>query len=900
MRNEVLNSDHIQFIIKDLHRRGLLLDDLKDEIIDHVCSAVEARMLNGERFIEAYDQVIRSFGDSQGLQQTQKETTSTLMFKSYLLIAFRNHLKQRFYTIINVGGLAIGVGSCLIISLFVINELSYDKSFPNADRLYRVDTEIKFGPNHFVIASTSAPFAPALANDYPEIEKWTRLTRTGSRFLQSADGSETVKVNDVFWADSTFFEVLQVPMTEGDRLTAFSDPSSIAISRSIAHKYFPGQSALGQPVRFSNRADEYKVTAVFEDFPLNSHVHPQMLLSMLGNDDSRSASMVGGGDFTTYVLLRPGVSKQAVESKFVDFVDRHVAPQIAGVVGGDFTIQKFREAGEKWEYTMMPITDIHLHSDKLGELEANSSMSYVVLLASIGLLILGIACVNFINLSTARSAGRAKEVGVRKVMGSLRSHLIRQFLIESTVLTFVAFAVSIVAAWLLIPYFNELALQRLSIPFDSPMFYLAFIGAALLIGLVAGVYPSFFLSAFKAVKVLKGQTSRGSGTSMVRSSLVVFQFVISIFLIIGTIVIQRQIDFIQERKLGFQKDQVLVIRDAFNLNGHTKEYKDEMLKNSFVQSATVSGFLPVSNAYRGRDTYWPEGADKDDMSRMVSLMSWSIDDDYIGTLGMKVLTGRDFDHRRSSDSSAVIVNEAAVRKLGFGNNVLGKKIIQIVGQKEDGLPDPNQTKEWTIIGVVEDFHYESMKESIDPLALFMKPNNGSVALRFDAAHSDDVIASAERVWKSLAPDRPFVYTFLDDDFTKMYTYEQRLGRIFVTFSILAIIIACLGLFGLTAFTAEQRTKEIGIRKTLGASVPSIVILLSREFGLLVIIAYAIAAPLAWYATGRWLEEYTYRTEVGIFVYAIAGVSALVIAWITMSYQSIRAAMANPVKSLRSE
>ena len=895
-----MNKDQIDFIIKDLHERGLLLDNLKDEIIDHVCSAVEVRMTEGQRFIEAYEEVIKSFGNTAGLEQMQKETASTLMLKSYLLIAFRNHLKQRFYTIINIGGLAVGVASCLIISLFVINELSYDRSFPNAERLYRVDTEIKFGPNHFVIATTSPGFAPALAGDYPEIESWTRLTRTGSRFLQAPDGSETVKVNDVYWADSTLFKVLQVPIIEGDPTTAFNEINSIAISQTIAQTYFPGQSALGRSIRFSNQKSEHKVTVVYKDFPRNSHIHPQMILSMLGNEDGRSVSLVGGGDFTTYVLLRPGVSTQSVESKFVDFVDRHVAPQIGEVVGGDFTIEKFRAAGEKWVYTLMPLTDIHLRSDKLGEFEANGSMSYVVLLSSIGLLILGIACVNFVNLSTARSSGRAKEVGVRKVMGSMRSHLVRQFLVESTLLTFVAFALSLVVASLLIPYFNELALQRLSIPFSNPMFYLGFLGAALLIGLIAGVYPSVFLSAFKPVKVLKGQTALGSRKSVVRSSLVVFQFIISIFLIIGTIVIQRQIDFIQERKLGFQKDQVLVIRDAFNLNGHSKEYKNEMLKNSFVQSGTISGYLPVSGTYRSRDTVWPEGADQSDMSRMVSLMIWKVDNDYIHTLGMKVVEGRDFDPQLTSDSSSVIVNQAAIRKLGFGKDALGKTIITIVGTKDNGVPDPSQTKAWTIIGVVEDFHYESMKESIDPLALFMQPNNGSMAFRFDAAHTEDVIDAAEKIWTSIAPDKPFLYSFLDDDFAKMYSYEQRLGKIFATFSILAIIIACLGLFGLTAFTAEQRTKEIGIRKTLGASVPSIVILLSREFGLLVLIAYVIAAPLAWYATDQWLEGYTYKTEIGVFVYLIAGVSALFIAWLTMSYQSIRAAVANPVKSLRSE
>jgi putative ABC transport system permease protein len=895
-----LNEEHIDFVVKDLHRRGILLDDLEDEIIDHVCSAVEGKMNDGQRFIEAYNDVIQSFGNNPGLQQTQKETASTLMFKSYFLVALRNHLKQRFYTVINIGGLAIGVASVLIISLFVVSELSYDKHFPNADRVYRVNGEIKFGPNHFNLASTSPGLQPLIAHDYPEVESSVRLQREGDRFLRQPDGSETIKVDNVFWADSTLFSVLQIPLVEGSAGDALKEASSIAISKSLADKYFGGKPALGQSIMFSGINTEYRVRAVFEDLPPNSHLHPQLVMAMEGNPEGFSSSLVSGGDYITYVLLRPGVTKESLEAKFDLLVDRYVAPQIQKVVGGDFTIENFRASGQVWDYTLIGIGDIHLHSDRLGEIEANGSMTYVILLSSIGALILGIACVNFVNLSTARSAGRAREIGVRKAMGSLRSHLIRQFLVESTLLTFVAFALSLGLAWLLIPYFNELAQQSLQIPFSNPVFYILFIVGAFVIGIASGLYPSFFLSAFKPIKVLRGQTSRGSGTSVVRSSLVVFQFMISIFLIIGTIVIQRQLNFIQERKLGFHKDQVLVIREAYNLGSHVKEYKDEMLKNSFVQSGTVSGFLPVSGTYRSNNTYWPEGADQNDMTRMVSLNQWSVDDEYIKTLGMKVIQGREFNPLQTSDSDACIINQAAVRVLGFGNNPVGKTITTIVGSKDDGLPDPNAKHSWTVIGVVEDFHFESMKSSIEPMALFLRPSTGHMAFRFDAAHTNDVLRTAEQAWKQMSPDRPFIYSFLDDDFAKMYSNEQRLGKIFMTFSILAIIIACLGLFGLTAFTAEQRTKEIGIRKVLGASVPGIVVLLSKEFGLLVLIAYVIAVPAAWYTTNWWLEGYTYKTEIGVFVYVLAGVSAFVVAWVTMSYQSIRAALANPVKSLRSE
>lgn len=894
----LLNNEHIDFIIKDLHSRGLLLDGLKDEITDHVCSAVEEKMRRGIRFIDAYNEVIKAFGDSPGIQQTQKETATTLMFKSYFMVALRNHLKQRFYTIINIGGLALGVACCLLISLFLIKEFSYDKSFENSSRIYRVHTEIKFGPNHFNLASTSAGVAPLMARDYPEIEAYTRMDRRGPQFISSAAKPEGFKENAVYWADSTFFNIFSITVLEGNPGNALKDINSIAISKTIAEKYFPGSSAIGQVLTLAGQGD-HKVTAVFQDFPANTHMHPDFLQSMVGNNGAKSESLVGGGDFMTYFLLRDDADPAALQSKFVSFVDQYVAPQIGNVIGADFTIKSFRKSGQIWDYTLMPLTDIHLHSARMAEFEANGSVAYVTLLSAIGLLILGIACVNFVNLSTARSSTRAKEVGVRKVMGSMHSHLIRQFLVESTVLTVAAFTLSVFIAWLAIPYFNELALQDLTMPFDSPLFYLVLTGAALLIGIVAGLYPSFFLSAFKPVKVLKGNVMPTSRSGFVRSSLVVFQFVISIFLIIGTIVIQRQLDYIQEKSLGFEKNQVLVVRDAFQLQTHLKEFKDEMLSSSFVKNATVSNFLPVSGGDRGRDTFWKEGSAQD-LNEMVSILNFYVDDQYIETLGMKVIQGRDFNSLQASDSAAIIINEAAVRSLGYGNDALGKKLIQITGNKADGTPDPSKTMTWTVIGVVQDFHFESMKDVIEPLALFLRPSTGSISIRFDAAHTEDVVDLAEKAWKKMASRGEFVYSFLDEDFDKMYAYERRLGKIFATFSGLAIIIACLGLFGLTAFTAEQRTKEIGIRKVLGASVPGIVMLLSKEFGLLVVVAYLIAAPAAWYSTNWWLEGYSYKTEIGILAYLLAGISAFGIAWLTMSYQSIRAALANPVKSLRSE
>jgi putative ABC transport system permease protein len=564
-------------------------------------------------------------------------------------------------------------------------------------------------------------------------------------------------------------------------------------------------------------------------------------------------------------------------------------------------MEKFRAAGNKWELTLMPLSEIHLHSDQRAELESNGSITYVYLFIAVALFILAIACINFMNLSTARSSNRAKEVGVRKVMGSLRSHLIRQFLTESILTTFFAFIIAIGLAYAVLPLFNELSSKQLVLPFSEPRFYSILFLGAIVVGVMAGLYPSFFLSAFRPINVLKGNVSLGMKSGFIRSGLVVFQFVISIFLIIGAITVNRQLNYIQNKKLGFEKNQVIVVQDAYALRPKVQSFKDEALKISSIESGTISGYIPVEGADASRSDrgFWREG-NQPTSENLVSLQNWNVDFDYIKTFGMKLKMGRGFSNEFPSDSSAVVLNEAAVRQFGLGNEPIGKKISAFDGDRPDGSPDPNSIRAWTVIGVMEDFHFSSLKESITSLGLMLGKSDGSVSFRFSANQSQETIKALEKVWKELAPGQPFLYTFLDEDFARMYTSEQKLGEIFALFAGLAIIIACLGLFALTSFTAEQRTKEIGIRKVLGASVGSIVVLLSREFGKLIIIAFILAAPLAWYAVDWWLKNYTYKVEIGFMVYAIAGVLSFVIAWITMGYQSIKAATSDPVKSLRSE
>jgi putative ABC transport system permease protein len=469
-------------------------------------------------------------------------------------------------------------------------------------------------------------------------------------------------------------------------------------------------------------------------------------------------------------------------------------------------------------------------------------------------------------------------------------------LLESVILSIIAIILAIGIAWLAIPSFNELARKELSLPFADGRFWMLGLAAAMVVGTLAGLYPSFFLSGFKPVNILKGNLALGGRSGFIRGTLVVFQFWVSIVLVVGTIAVNKQLDFIQTRKVGFDKDQVIVVHDAYAVGPQLQSFKDEVLKDNRIISGTLSGFLPVDGTSRSDNTHWPDGQEPTDQN-MVALQCWDVDHDYVKTMGMNIIAGRDFSLDFPSDSGAVILNQAAVKLFGFEGDPIGQRIATF----GDGYPeDRTSLRRIPVIGVVEDFHYESMRNSIGALALFLERDGGRISFRFSGSDVKDVVTLVESKWKHFAPGMPFAYSFLDDDFGRMYSAEQRLGKVFGIFAGLAIIIACLGLFALTAFTAEQRTKEIGIRKVLGASVSGIVLLLSNQFGKLILLAFVLAVPVAWYAIRWWLQDFTYKTEIGVLVYLGAGVTAFLIAWLTMSFQSIRAATSNPVKSLRSE
>ncbi len=896
-----LTSEHISYITKDLHYRGIVYEGLQDELLDHICSAVEKEMDGGAKFIEAYHEVLKTFGSTSGLRTAQRQIlivenqTTKIMIRNYLTIAMRNLRKHTFYSFINIFGLSVGVAVCMIIVFFVIHELSYDRHHEHADRIYRIKSEIIFGGNHYNMTYAPAPMAGTLPLEFPEVEAAVHFRERGSYLVKRE--TENIKEKNVIWAGKDFFKIFTVPMLEGSAEKALEEPNTMAISKRTAEKFFPGESAVGQTLMLDNRWN-FKITGVYEDMPANSHFHFDLILSIEGLSEAKTTTWLSN-NFQTYLLLRKDANPKLVEEKLMALVMDRVAPQITQILGGDFTMEKFLESGNKIEYSLQPLTDIHLKSDLTGEFEPNFNITYIYLFTAIALFILIIACINFMNLSTARSTNRAKEVGVRKVMGSFRSHLIRQFLTESILLSFLSFIIAIGIAFLLLPVFNDLAGRQLSIPFQSGELYLVLTGGAIVTGLLAGLYPSFFLSAFKPVNVLKGNISLGMKSGLIRSSLVVFQFAISIILIISTLAVFNQLNFIQTKKIGFNKDQVIMVDDSHALGKNLLTYKNEILNNSMIVSGTLSGFLPISGTWRNDNPWWAEGKNPSQHENMVSIQNWSVDFDYIKTLGMSIKEGRDFSVDFPSDSTAVILNETAVGLFGFDGSPIGKNILTFEGD-ESGV-NPDETESLTVIGVVENFHFESLRENIGAVMLFLsKQPRGYISFRFQSQDTKSVIELLESKWKEMAPDQPFTYSFLDERFGNMYAAETRLGKIFAIFAGFAIIIACLGLFALTAFTAEQRTKEIGIRKVLGASVSSVVVLLSKEFSKLVLISFVLASPIAWWVVNKWLEDYQYKVELNWTVFASAGLAAFLIAGLTMSYQSIRAAMSNPINSLRSE
>ena len=814
------------------------------------------------------------------------------MFKNYLKIAFRNLWKNKGFSAINIVGLAIGLATCLLMLFYVTDELSYDKYNEKADRIYRVDGDIKFGGNHFVLAVAPDPMGAALKKDFPQVEQYVRFRGYGGLLVKKEN--QNINESKVIYADSTLFDVFTLPMIYGDPKTALTEPNSVVITESTAKKYFP-QGAMHNSTNVVgknlviNDTTNLKITGVIKDIPSQSHFNFDFFVSLSSNDESRQNNWVSN-NFNTYIVLKKGADPKKLEAQFPSLVVKYVGPQVKQLM--NINMDDFAKSGNFDTYNLTPLTDIHLHSNKTAELDGNSSIEFVYIFSFIAVLILLIACVNFMNLSTARSSNRAKEVGVRKVLGSLKKSLVTQFLTESILISFIALILAVCIAWLLLPYFNQLSGKQLGKDvFTNPWLLPSLIALMLIVGVIAGSYPAFFLSAFNPVEVLKGKMSKGFKSNWLRSSLVVFQFFISIALIVGTIIIYKQLKFIRSKDLGYNRSQVLIIKNTYPLGNNAKTFKDEVLQTAGVQNATMTGFLPTSD-WRSDSPLFPDATL--DQKKAVSMQVWPIDENYIPTLDMKMAKGRNFSKDFKTDSTGIILNESAAKLFGF-TDPLNKTLYYM-----NNFNNKNDITAYHIVGIVKDFNFSSLREEVTPLALMYHNQNGSISFRINSTNIPGLIANIENKWKAMASGQPFTYSFMDDDFNNTYKSEQRTGKIFISFAILAIFIACLGLFGLVTYAAEQRTREIGIRKVLGASVNSIVSMLSKDFLKLVIIAMLIAFPVAWWAMHNWLQHFAYRISITWWVFAIAGGMALLIALLTVCLQAIKAAFANPVNNLRTE
>ncbi|GJM33741.1 MAG: ABC transporter permease [Saprospiraceae bacterium] len=812
---------------------------------------------------------------------------SPIMLRSNVKIAFRHLLKQKQYSFIKIGGFALGIAACLLISLFIRDELSYDLQYPDVDRIYRVigqfndDGKIEKGV-HF-----PAPFGDVLESDYPEVELSGRFNSSelfgaGANELRVEGEMQNFHEDGFVFADQEFMELLDIPMVYGDVKHALAQPHSIVISKSKADKYFPNENPVGKHLILNNDEENaYKIGGVMEDFPATSHLHFDFLMTMTQVEFwPGEQTFWQANNYHTYIKVRPGVDAAQLEKKMLAIIDDYIIP--SEIEAGSTNIE---ENARKASFYLQPLRDIHLRSEGIFDRLNHGDIRFVWLFGAIAIFILLIACINFINLSTAKSANRAKEVGLRKVLGSVRGHLVNQFLIESVLFSLFSFIIGVLLAGLVLPFFNQLADKSLSFPWHEWWFVPLLLVSTLVVGLFAGLYPSFYLSAFRPIDVLKGDLSRGSKSSGMRNALVVFQFTTSIILIIGTFIIYRQMDFILNKKLGYEKEQVLILGGANTLAEKESTFKQALLQLPQVKSASLSDFLPIPGTKRNGNVFWREGKTKEEDP--ISGQIWQVDHDYLKTMGMNIVEGRDFSVDLALDSQAVIINQDMAKRLAL-DEPIGKRIT-------------NSSNVWEIIGVVEDFHSESIRDDIRPLCMVIGNNTTShIAVKVNTTDMPGLIKSVEGIWDRFSPNQNIRYTFLDESFATMYADVQRMGRIFTSFAILAIIVACLGLFGLSAFMAEQRSKEISIRKVLGASVKSIIRLLTQSFLTLVLISLLIAIPLAWYVMQKWLEDFAYHITISWDVFVLAGLIAIVIALATISFQAIRTATANPVEALRKE
>jgi putative ABC transport system permease protein len=807
------------------------------------------------------------------------------MFNNYLKIALRNLWRHKAFSAINILGLAIGLATCLIIMLFVAQELSYDRYNEKADRIVRVVFRGSFQGAKINEGSVMPPVAQTLRADYPEVLAATRIQHGGAPMVSY--GNKSFREEGFAYVDANFFEVFTLPWLQGDPKTALVQPNTMVISRAIAQKYFGSADPMGKVLHLKTWKQAYRVTGVMDKVPANSHFHFDFFASLASVPDAKSPSWMTSNYFT-YLVLPEGYDYKRLEAKLPQVVTKYMGPQVQQAFGMNLT--QFRQRGNDIGLFLEPLMAIHLHSQVTNDMESRGDVRYVYIFGAIAVFMLLIAGINFMNLSTAGASRRAREVGIRKVLGSVRGQLVRQFLLESILVTLIALLLALLLVQMALPVFNELAGKELTLDLAlHPGWWLGLLLFGLAVGLLAGSYPAFFLSSFQPVAVLKGWLSPGKNSIPLRSGLVVFQFFVSIALMISTILVYQQLQYIWHKDLGYDKEQVLVLPETWVLGKQEEVFRNQLLQDPRVLSVSASGYLPAGPSYGNNNMIYTE----ENPSELVKNLKYEVDHQYIPTLGMQLVAGRNFSRDLASDSTGVILNETAVRTLGWEKDPLGRRLTDFVNNEGDKMT-------YRVIGVVKDFHFKSFHERISPLIMIQGHHTGSLIVKARTPDMAGLLAAMKKEWNALTAAAPFTYSFLDERFRQTYEQERKLGTILGIFAGLTIFIACLGLLGLAIFTAEQRTKEMGIRKVLGASVANILALLSKDFLKLVVIANLIAWPLAWWGMQQWLQDFEYRIPISWWVFVVAGVAALLIALLTIGVQALRTALANPVKALRRE
>ncbi len=807
------------------------------------------------------------------------------MIKNYFKTAWRNLIRNKWFSAINILGLAIGLATCLVIMLFVSNELSYDRFNKKADRIARVYFEGNVQGEKMKEPVVMAPVAQTMKNDFPEVEEATRL-RSHDWVPKLVVDNQVFGHDALAYADASFFDVFTLPFIKGDSKTALAEPNAVVLTKDIAEKYFGKEEPLGKTIRFKteDRAP-MKVTGVIENIPINSHFQFGLLASMESLDDARQQNWMNS-NYYTYVVLKDKRDFEKLEAKIPVMVDQYIGPQMKDGTGQ--TLAEFRKGGSNITFHLQRLTDIHLYSDFHYDLSKPGDVRYVYIFGAIALFMLLIACINFMNLSTAGASKRSREVGVRKVLGSMKFELIKQFLMESILISVIALLLSLALVWLALPLFNDLSGQQLTFSFtEKPLMIPVLLGVVLFTGLLAGSYPAFYLSSFKPVVVLKGKWNPAKSGLSFRSALVVFQFFIAIMLIVSTTIVYKQLSYIRYKDVGYDKDKVMVLSNVWALGNNMEIFRQQLQNDPAVASVSASRYLPAGAS--GNNNFFVAAAD--DPDRLVKTLRYEIDEHYIPTLGIELKDGRNFSRQYSTDSSGVILNEAAVNALGWKENPLGQTIART---------NKGDEEIYRVIGVVKDFHFRSLHERISPLVMVLAPDPGNLVVKIKTADMLGFTTKLQQWFSAYGAEDPMDYSFLDERYYHTYNAEQKIGTILGIFAALTIFVACLGLFGLAKFTAEQRTKEIGIRKVLGATAAQLSAMLSKDFLKLVMIACGIAFPFAWWIMHRWLQDFAYRTNISWWVFAATGLLAVVIALGTISFQALKAALANPVDSLRDE